>query len=179
MVAAVAMIAAVAAAGAVGAAPTGEARTPEIALAAVPGDLSRIDSLQGMPDQQPPPQTGSPGVQDPAQQGEPPQGDPAQQAGVVPPPAVPQELLTAEERAALALVEQIIRDQEGVLMGTGFQYDPGGRPDPFQSPPPFEKLVGDISGAYSRRINIQHRLIYQILEEEHTVKVLRMWTHYE
>lgn len=51
--------------------------------------------------------------------------------------------------------------------------------DPLQNPPPFEKLVGNLSGAYSRRINIQHRLVYQILEEEKTVKVLRMWTHYE
>jgi Txe/YoeB family toxin of toxin-antitoxin system len=51
--------------------------------------------------------------------------------------------------------------------------------DPLQSPPPFEKLVGDVSGAYSRRINIQHRLVYQVLEEEHVVKILRLWTHYE
>lgn len=51
--------------------------------------------------------------------------------------------------------------------------------DPFQSPPPFEKLVGDLAGAYSRRINIQHRLVYQIMRRERTVKVLRMWTHYE
>jgi len=51
--------------------------------------------------------------------------------------------------------------------------------DPFQKPPPFEKLLGDLKGAYSRRINIQHRLVYQVLEEQHTVKVLRMWTHYE
>jgi len=51
--------------------------------------------------------------------------------------------------------------------------------DPFQSPPPYEKLVGDLSGAYSRRINIQHRLVYQVLEESHAVKILRMWTHYE
>ena len=51
--------------------------------------------------------------------------------------------------------------------------------DPFQSPPPFAKLVGDLSGAYSRRINIQHRLVYQVLAEERVVKVLRMWTHYE
>ena len=50
--------------------------------------------------------------------------------------------------------------------------------DPFQSPPPYEKLVGDLSGAFSRRLNIQHRLVYQVLEEEHIVKVLRMWTHY-
>ena len=51
--------------------------------------------------------------------------------------------------------------------------------DPLQNPPPFEKLVGDLSGAYSRRINIQHRLVYQILEVEKAVKILRLWTHYE
>ena len=51
--------------------------------------------------------------------------------------------------------------------------------DPFQNPPPFEKLIGDLAGAYSRRINIQHRLVYQVLREEQTVKILRMWTHYE
>lgn len=51
--------------------------------------------------------------------------------------------------------------------------------DPFQTPPPFEKLVGDLAGACSRRINIQHRLVYQVLEEEHVVKVLRLWSHYE
>lgn len=51
--------------------------------------------------------------------------------------------------------------------------------NPFQTPPPYEKLVGDLSGAYSRRINIQHRLVYQVLEAEKMVKVLRMWTHYE
>ncbi len=51
--------------------------------------------------------------------------------------------------------------------------------DPFQSPPPFEKLLGVLSGAYSRRINIQHRIVYQVLEEEKTVKIIRMWTHYE
>jgi Txe/YoeB family toxin of toxin-antitoxin system len=51
--------------------------------------------------------------------------------------------------------------------------------DPFRSPPPFEKLVGDLAGAYSRRINIQHRLVYQVLTEERVVKVLRMWSHYE
>ena len=50
---------------------------------------------------------------------------------------------------------------------------------PFQDPPPFEKLVGDLAGAYSRRINIQHRLVYQVLEQERVVKVIRMWTHYE
>ncbi len=51
------------------------------------------------------------------------------------------------------------------------------REDPYQNPPPFEKLVGDLSGAYSRRINIQHRLVYQLLDEIKTVKVIRMWTH--
>ena len=51
--------------------------------------------------------------------------------------------------------------------------------NPFQTPPPFEKLIGDLAGAYSRRINIQHRLVYQIYRKERTVKVLRMWTHYE
>ena len=50
--------------------------------------------------------------------------------------------------------------------------------NPFQNPPPYEKLVGDLQGAYSRRINIQHRLIYQILERDKTVKILRLWTHY-
>ncbi len=53
------------------------------------------------------------------------------------------------------------------------------RENPFQNPPPYEKLVGDLAGAFSRRINIQHRLVYQVLEAEHTVKVLRMWSHYE
>jgi toxin YoeB len=53
------------------------------------------------------------------------------------------------------------------------------REDPYQIPPPYEKLVGDLSGAYSRRINIQHRLIYQVPDEIRTVKVIRMWTHYE
>ena len=53
------------------------------------------------------------------------------------------------------------------------------REDPFRSPPPFEKLVGDLAGAYSRRINIQHRLVYQVIKEAKTVKVIRMWTHYE
>jgi toxin YoeB len=51
--------------------------------------------------------------------------------------------------------------------------------NPFQTPPRFEKLVGDLSGAYSRRINIQHRLVYQVYHEEKVVKVLRVWTHYE
>jgi toxin YoeB len=51
--------------------------------------------------------------------------------------------------------------------------------DPYQKPPPFEKLVGDLAGAYSRRINIQHRLVYQSLDDERVVKVLRLWSHYE
>ncbi|MBI5235510.1 MAG: Txe/YoeB family addiction module toxin [Deltaproteobacteria bacterium] len=51
--------------------------------------------------------------------------------------------------------------------------------NPYQNPPPYEKLVGDLSGAYSRRINIRHRLIYQVYEQERIVKVIRMWTHYE
>jgi toxin YoeB len=51
--------------------------------------------------------------------------------------------------------------------------------NPYQSPPPYEKLIGDLSGACSRRINIQHRLVYQVMDEIKTVKVIRMWTHYE
>lgn len=51
--------------------------------------------------------------------------------------------------------------------------------NPFQNPPPYEKLVGDLAGSYSRRINIQHRIVYQVLKEQKTVKILRMWTHYE
>jgi len=51
--------------------------------------------------------------------------------------------------------------------------------DPFEQPPPFEKLMGDLAGAFSRRINIQHRLVYQVLARERIVKVIRMWTHYE
>ena len=53
------------------------------------------------------------------------------------------------------------------------------RENPYKTPPTFEKLLGDLSGAYSRRINIQHRLVYQILDNEKVVKVIRMWTHYE
>ena len=53
------------------------------------------------------------------------------------------------------------------------------RSNPFQNPPPYEKLVGDLKGMYSRRINIQHRLVYEVIEEEHTVKIIRMWKHYE
>lgn len=51
--------------------------------------------------------------------------------------------------------------------------------NPFQNPPPYEKLIGDLAGAYSRRINIQHRLVYQVFEAKRTIKVVRMWTHYE
>ena len=53
------------------------------------------------------------------------------------------------------------------------------RENPFQNPHPYEKLVGDLAGAYSRRIDIQHRLVYQVLEQDHVVKVIRMWIHYE
>ncbi len=53
------------------------------------------------------------------------------------------------------------------------------RDNPYQTQPPYEKLVGDLAGAYSRRINIQHRLVYQIIEEKKTVKIMRMWTHYD
>ena len=53
------------------------------------------------------------------------------------------------------------------------------RTNPFQNPPPYERLVGDLAGAYSRRINIKHRLVYQVYKAERTVKILRMWTHYE
>ena len=53
------------------------------------------------------------------------------------------------------------------------------RENPYQTPPPFEKLLGDLSGAFSRRINIQHRIVYQILDDKKVVKVIRMWTHYE
>jgi|TARA_Y100001949_G_scaffold175102_1_gene184137 Txe/YoeB family toxin of toxin-antitoxin system len=51
--------------------------------------------------------------------------------------------------------------------------------DPYHKPPPFEKLIGDLAGTYSRRINIQHRLVYQVLEDEQVVKVLRLWSHYD
>ncbi len=53
------------------------------------------------------------------------------------------------------------------------------REDPYQTPPPYEKLIGDLAGALSRRINIQHRLAYQVLEDQKVVKIIRMWTHYE
>lgn len=53
------------------------------------------------------------------------------------------------------------------------------RDNPFQTPPPYEKLVGDLDGLYSRRINIKHRLVYEVIEEEHIIKILSLWTHYE
>lgn len=53
------------------------------------------------------------------------------------------------------------------------------RQDPYQNPPPYERLVGDLAGAVSRRINIQHRLVYQVVEERNVIKIIRMWTHYE
>lgn len=53
------------------------------------------------------------------------------------------------------------------------------RENPFQNPPPFEKLVGDLAGGFSRRINIQHRLVYQVYPDERTIKIIRLWTHYE
>ena len=53
------------------------------------------------------------------------------------------------------------------------------RDNPYRNPPPYEKLTGDLTGTYSRRINIQHRLVYQVIEDERAVKVLRLWTHYE
>jgi toxin YoeB len=51
--------------------------------------------------------------------------------------------------------------------------------NPYQNPPPYEKLIGDLSGSYSRRINIQHRLVYQVYEKEKSIKVIRLWTHYD
>lgn len=53
------------------------------------------------------------------------------------------------------------------------------RENPFQNPPPYEKLIGDLSGAYSRRINVQHRLVYEVYESEKTIKIISLWTHYE
>jgi toxin YoeB len=65
-----------------------------------------------------------------------------------------------------------LRDKAQVLLDVLAQ-------DPFQNPPPYEKLVGDLEGAYSRRINIQHRLVYEVFKRERIARVLRMWTHYE
>ena len=65
-----------------------------------------------------------------------------------------------------------LRDKAQILLDVLVQ-------DPFQNPPPYEKLVGDLEGTYSRRINIQHRLVYEVFKKERIVRVLRMWTHYE
>ena len=78
----------------------------------------------------------------------------------------------AAQKDAQRLVASGLKDRARALLEMMEQ-------DPLQSPPPFEKLVGDLADAYSRRINIQHRLVYQVLAEEHVVKVLRMWSHNE
>ena len=78
-----------------------------------------------------------------------------------------QALKDAKKLAAAGL-----RDKAEALLGILAE-------NPFQTPPPFEKLIGDLSGACSRRITIQHRLVYEVIETEHVVKVIRMWTHYE
>ena len=79
---------------------------------------------------------------------------------------------TQAQKDARKIARSGLRDKAEDLIGLL-------RKNPRQSPPPFEKLVGDLAGAYSRRINIQHRLVYQVLDDVHTVKVIRMWTHYE
>jgi toxin YoeB len=76
------------------------------------------------------------------------------------------------QKDARNLVSNGLKDKAQALLGILAN-------NPFQNPPPYEKLVGDLAGSYSRRINVQHRLVYQILEKEQRVKVLRMWTHYE
>jgi toxin YoeB len=76
------------------------------------------------------------------------------------------------QKDARNLVSAGLKDKAQALLGILAN-------NPFQNPPPYEKLVGDLAGSYSRRINVQHRLVYQILEKEQRVKVLRMWTHYE
>ena len=78
----------------------------------------------------------------------------------------------AAEKDAKKLVAAGLEDKAAGLLAVIAE-------NPFQNPPPYEKLVGDLAGAYSRRINIQHRLVYQVLAEVRTVKVLRMWSHYE
>jgi len=78
----------------------------------------------------------------------------------------------AAEKDAKKLVAAGLKDKTSGLLSLIAE-------NPFQNPPPYEKLVGDLAGAYSRRINIQHRMIYQVLAEVQTVKVLRMWSHYE
>jgi len=78
----------------------------------------------------------------------------------------------AAKKDARKLVPSGLKEKTMIILGVLGE-------DPFQNPPPYEKLVGDLAGAYSRRINIQHRLVYKVLEEQHVVKVLRMWSHYE
>lgn len=78
----------------------------------------------------------------------------------------------AAQKDARKLAEAGLKDKAQALLAILAE-------NPFQNPPPYEKLVGDLAGALSRRINIQHRLVYQVLEEEKAVKVLRMWSHYE
>lgn len=76
------------------------------------------------------------------------------------------------QKDARKLAASGLREKAQALLGVILK-------DPFQNPPPYEKPVGDLAGTYSRRINIQHRLVYQVLESEQVVKVLRLWTHYE
>lgn len=83
----------------------------------------------------------------------------------------------------LVFAKQALKDAEK-LSASGLQTNAQAllsvlESDPLQNPPPFEKLVGDLTGAYSRRINIQHRIVYEIFAPEKTVRILRMWTHYE
>ena len=89
-------------------------------------------------------------------------------------PAAPWRVVFTKQaqKDARQIARSGLRDKAEALLGIL-------RANPRQSPPPFEKLVGDLGGACSRRINIQHRLVYQILDDERTVKVIRMWTHYE
>ena len=77
------------------------------------------------------------------------------------------------QKDAKKLASSNLRDKAQELLDIIIQTNP------FQNPPPYEKLVGDLEGAYSRRINIQQRLVYEVIESENTVKILRMWTHYE
>jgi len=76
------------------------------------------------------------------------------------------------QKDAKKLASSNLRDKTQILLGI-IQINP------FQNPPPYKKLIGDLEDAYSRRINIQHRLVYEVIESENTVKILRMWTHYE
>ena len=76
------------------------------------------------------------------------------------------------QKDAKKIASSGLRDKAQMLLDTI-------RQNPFQNPPPYEKLVGDLTGAYSRRISIQHRLVYQVYEKERIVKIIRMWTHYE